>query len=128
MPSKPDELDRKIQQALSAEDAELFGEGGEMALHEMMIGSFKSRLRGWLIYAMVITTIFSVIMFYCIYRAFTADDNDIKLLWCFGILFAGIPTGLMKMWWFMQMDKINVLREIKRVELQIATLASRLRD
>jgi len=122
------DLDKKIQQALSAEDAELFGEGGEMALHEMMIGSFKSRLRGWLIYAMVITAIFTAIMFYCIYRAFTADDNDVKILWCFGILFAGLPGGMMKMWWFMQMDKINVLREIKRVELQIATLASRMKN
>ncbi|MCB9839136.1 MAG: hypothetical protein H6813_07350 [Phycisphaeraceae bacterium] len=125
---KPDDLDRKIQHALSAEDAELFGEGGEMAMFEMMIGSFKSRTRGWMIYAMVMTTVFTVIMFYCIYRAFTAPENDVRILWCLGVLFAGIPTGMLKLWWFMQMDKHNVLREIKRVELQIATLASRMKQ
>lgn len=128
MTNNTNDLDRKIQQALSAEDAELFGAGGEMALHEMMIGSFKSRMRGWMIYAVVISTVFTAIMFYCIYRAFTAETYDLKILWCFGILFSGLPTGMLKMWWFMQMDKLNVLREIKRVELQIATLAGRMKS
>ncbi len=121
-----DDLDRKIQQALSADDAELFGEGGEMGLFEMMLGSFKGRLRGWMIYAMVMTLIFTVVMFFCIWKAYFADDTDTRLLWLFGVMFSGAATAMLKMWWFMQMDKHNILREIKRVELQIATLAKRL--
>lgn len=122
-----DDLDRKIKQALSAEDAELFGEGGEMALHEMLIGSFKGRMRGWMIYAMVMTFIFTVVMFLCIWKAYSAQDTDTRLLWLFGVMFSGAATAMLKMWWFMQMDKHNILREIKRVELQIAVLAKRMK-
>ena len=61
-----DDLDRKIQQALSAEDAELFGEGGEMGLFEMMLGSFKGRMRVWMISTMAMTFVFTIIMFLCI--------------------------------------------------------------
>ena len=122
-----DDLDRKIQQALSAEDAELFGEGGEMGLFEMMLGSFKGRMRAWMIFTMVITFVFTIIMFICIWKAFAAETTDERLLWLFGVMFTGAATGMLKMWWFMQMDKHNILREIKRLELQIATLAGRLK-
>jgi hypothetical protein len=122
-----DDLDKKIQQALSAEDSELFGEGGEMGLFEMALGSFKGRLRGWLIYAVVMTFIFTVIMFVCIWKAYSAPDTDTRLLWLFGVMFSGAAVGMLKIWWLMQMDKHNVLREIKRVELQIAVLAKRMK-
>ena len=123
-----DDLDRKIQQALSAEDAELFGEGGEMGLFEMMLGSFKGRMRFWMIYTMVVIFALTICLFFCIWKAYSATDTDTRILWLIGVMMFGSGVGMLKMWWFMQMDKHNILREIKRVELQIAVLANRMKN
>jgi len=34
---------------------------------------------------------------------------------------------MLKMWFWMQMDKYVVLREVKRLELQVARLSSRIK-
>jgi len=122
------DLDRKIQQALSDEDPELFGPGGEMAMFEMMFDTFKGRLRRWMYLAFLFVFAFVAIMFFCLWKFFTAETVDDRVFW--GVLFimTGFAQAMLKMWGFMQMDKRNVLREIKRVELQIATLAGRMKD
>jgi hypothetical protein len=121
------DLDRKIQQALSDEDAELFGEVGEMAMFEMMFDSFKGRLRRWMCFVFVFLFVFAALMFYCLWRFVTAQSADDRVFWGVFFIMTGLAQAMMKMWWWMQMDKRSVLREIKRVELQIATLAGRLR-
>ncbi|MEE8169622.1 MAG: DUF6768 family protein [Phycisphaerae bacterium] len=37
-------------------------------------------------------------------------------------------VAMLKIWYWMEMQRIVVMREIKRVELQIARLAARIRD
>ncbi|MBZ0171437.1 MAG: hypothetical protein K8E66_03575 [Phycisphaerales bacterium] len=48
--------------------------------------------------------------------------------WGLGFLMAMIAVSMMKTWYFMEMNRNCVLREVKRVELQIARLAERLAE
>ena len=34
-------------------------------------------------------------------------------------------SAFLKVWWWMEMQKNSIIREVKRVELQVASLASR---
>jgi len=124
--TKWEELDRRIQSALSKEDSELFGGGGEMSMQEMVTEAFGGRLRGWMLLVGVMTFVFTVLMFFCFYRFFTVEAMEAKIAWAFGAVFAGLVVMMQKLWWWMEMNKLNVLREVKRIELQIATLARRL--
>jgi uncharacterized membrane protein YciS (DUF1049 family) len=48
--------------------------------------------------------------------------------WSTGFLFCCLGTMMMKLWWWAQMDKNSLTREIKRLELQIARLAARMKE
>jgi hypothetical protein len=49
-------------------------------------------------------------------------------MWATACIMCTAAVALLKTWYWMEMQRIVVMREIKRVELQIARLATRLRD
>ncbi len=120
-------LDDKIKEALSREDAELFGEvGGEASLPELVAESFRGKYRFFVAMSFVATLVFTIAMFYCAYRVFTSTEFHDHILWAMGFFFFAMGVGLLKTWAWMEFNRIAVTREIKRVELQIALLAKRL--
>lgn len=123
------DLDRKIKEALSAQDAELFDEfSGEQGMFEMVGESFKGRHR-WLV---VLVTIYSVVFFVLavvtvvqFFKADVANTRDL-LMWATAFVFCVNAVAMLKMWYFMELNKNTITREVKRVELQLARLAKRL--
>ena len=122
------ELDRAIRQSLSAEDAELFDRfGADQALHRQVLDTFGGRLR-WLnavgsIAAFVLFAVAGV----CSWRFWFARELADMLRWgaVSALAFAGIT--LIKVWFWMELEKNAVVREVKRLELQIVSLAEQLR-
>ena len=122
------ELDRAIRQSLSAEDAELFDRlGADRALHRQVLDAFEGRLRwfnaaGWIAGAVL----FAVA---CVFgwRFWFAQELADMLRWAAvsALAFAGI--ALIKVWFWLELQKNAVVRELKRLELQVASLAEQLR-
>ena len=54
---------------------------------------------------------------------FGAETTRMQIAWSVGFLASNMGVAMMKMWFWMQMDKNTVIREVKRLELQVATLA-----
>ncbi|MEZ6244352.1 MAG: DUF6768 family protein [Phycisphaerales bacterium] len=120
-------LDDKIREALKREDAELFGEvAGEASLPELVAESFRGKYRFFVMLSMGATLVFTVAMFFCGYKVFTSDEFHEHILWAMGFFFSAMAVGMLKTWTWMELNRIAVTREIKRVELQIALLAKRL--
>jgi hypothetical protein len=122
------DLDRVIRQSLSAEDAELLDRlGADQALHQQVLAAFQGRLRwmnvaGWIAGALL----FGVA--YVMARRFVqAPELDDMLRWgaASALGFAGV--ALVKVWFWMELQKNAILREVKRLELQVASLAAQLR-
>ena len=95
---------------LDPADAGLFG-----MLHRVFTGT----LRRWAAYGMVLTLVFFAATVWCIVRFVTAVDIDERLLWGLGALFGFHAVSMLKMWFFMEMNRNSVLREIKRLELAL---------
>ena len=122
------ELDRAIRQSLSAEDAELFDRfGADQALHRQVLDTFASRLRwfnaaGWVagFVLFAVACVFS-------WRFWFGQDIADMLRWggASALAFAGI--GLIKVWFWLELQKNAVVREVKRLELQVASLAEQFR-
>lgn len=117
------ELDSKIRQALSDEDQDIFER--EQGVIELVIETFKSQTR-WLtmlsIVGGVVVMIFAAIM---AVQFFEADTTRDQTMYATLFIAAFFSIGIMKVWFWMQMDRVSQLREIKRLELQIARLAQR---
>lgn len=125
------ELDKKIKEALSAQDAELFEEyGGEQGIFELIADTFRGKRRWLVVLVYVYSIVFLVLAVITAVQFFKADPDNTRdlILWAMGFLFCNFAVAMLKMWYFMEMNKNAVTREVKRLELQIARLAKRLSE
>ncbi len=123
------ELDKKITEALRKEDDELFREvGEEPGIFDMLFETFRGKRRWLNVLGAVWMLVFLVLGIASAVAFFRADTVRDMLMWNLGCFFCLSAVALLKVWYWMEMQRIVVMREIKRVELQIAHLAARLRD
>ncbi|PHR93153.1 MAG: hypothetical protein COA69_04170 [Robiginitomaculum sp.] len=117
-----DELDRKIEEALSAEDRALMEHFGEQGL----LGQFGSLFSGKLAWLTAITVIAGFGMFilgvYAAWNFINAPDISGMLRWGGVAWFGFISLMMIKIWSWMRMETNRILREVKRLELQIARM------
>jgi uncharacterized protein YqhQ len=122
-----DAFEKKIAEALDRDAAEAFEKmGADQSIFEMMFNGFRGRNR-WL---NVIMSVVMVLIFafgvYCIVRFFQAEDVRAMFSWGFGALVTMLMSSFLKLWFWLEMQKNSIVREVKRVEVQVASLARRL--
>ena len=122
-------IDDTIRAALRAEDRELFEEfGGEQSLFDMVVESFRGR-HLWIKLGMFFNIlVFAVLAVLTAIQFFHADTMRGMIGWATGFVCCVLGTMMMKLWWWAQIDKNSLTREIKRLELQIARLAARMQE
>jgi hypothetical protein len=59
---------------------------------------------------------------YASWRFWSAPDVRLMLVWAGVAVLALFSLGLIKIWFWMEMQKNSVVREVKRLELQVASL------
>ncbi len=123
------DLDKKIREALHREDAELFeGVGDEPSMFEMAMEIFRGRNRWLAVFGALFTLVFMVLGVLSAIQFFQAQTTRDMLMWA-GVCFLCLGAfAMMKIWAWLEISKNFVTREIKRVELQIARLAGRIKD
>ncbi|MEZ6165546.1 MAG: DUF6768 family protein [Phycisphaerales bacterium] len=62
------------------------------------------------------------------FRFFNSTETKALLAWGFAFTFCMTAVGMLKMWFWMEMQRIAVTREVKRVELLTAKLLERLQQ
>jgi len=121
-----EEIDKMIRQALSEEEAKFYDELGEQTLPEMVGGLFQGRLKWFTIMSMASSVIFVALAFYCAVQFFAAEDLRLTIIWGAGTFAFLLATSMLKLFHWMQMDKNAVIREVKRLELQVGLLNSKI--
>ena len=122
------DFDQAIRQSLSAEDAKLLDRlGGDEALHRQVLGTFEGQLRwfnaaGWIAGILL----FGVACFFA-WRFVQAQEIGDMLRWGAGAALAFAGVALIKVWFWLELEKNAVIREVKRLEVQVASLAAQLR-
>lgn len=124
------DIDEQIKQALLHDDDEFLDElGTDTSLSGMfaaVIGGFRGRLRWiWLIGFLGVTfftvlAVVSAVQFFRVETVRAIVGYGVGFFFCFGC------ASWIKLWYFQIVNQHAVLREVKRVELQIAQLACRL--
>jgi hypothetical protein len=116
-------LDRKIRKALETEDAEFSPRAIEPPLLEQVIDTFRgrSRLLVAVVFAMVLAWMVAAGIF--AYQFFQAEGTRAMIAWACGYGLSMIVIALLKIWYWIELSKNVVLREVKRVELRIVRLA-----
>lgn len=117
------ELDKRIEEALSAEDRALLEQFGEQGIFDQLGGLFSGKM-AWL---SVVTFVFGLGMFvlaiYSVFYFVRADNMHDMLRWSGQAWFGFMGLFMIKIWSWMRMESNRVIREVKRLELQIAHLS-----
>lgn len=122
------DVDRLIREALSAEDAKLFDEIDEPSLPEAMLESLHGKSRWLVTWVFISIFAFVAVAAFSAFRFFHAETTHEMIGWACGFMLSFITIAMQKVWYWMELNKITVTREIKRFELQLARLSGRLTD
>ena len=120
-------IDAKIRRALEATDTDLADEfDGDQSMMEMVFDTFRGTQK-WLTFLSIFWgLVFMAGSVFSIIQVFKAQETREIILWGLGFVFCFSAVAMMKVWFWMQMNRNSILREIKRVELQVARLAGKL--
>ena len=80
-------------------------------------------LGGWAKLIFVVTFFLSLATMYAIWMAFTVEDTRELILWSAGAVVGFSAVGFTKDWFFSRMNMLNILREVKRLQVQVALLS-----
>lgn len=122
-------IDEMIKAGLSAQDRQLYDElESDMNLQEMALSAFQGRNRGIKVFAFIMSFVFFLLSLYCVWGFVHTDDVRSAMGWLMGFGFCSLSVAMFKLYFWMEMHKNAVLREVKRVELQLTSLAEHYRS
>ena len=92
----------------------------------MLGGLFKGK-NSWIMYVMnFMTLVFFVGFIVCIVKFFDTENTNELIMWSVGGIIALLAVSMLKIFAWLQMDKNALLREMKRLELQISSLSGKM--
>ncbi|MEO7793839.1 MAG: DUF6768 family protein [Thermoanaerobaculia bacterium] len=115
-----DDLDRKIEEALSAEDRTMLEKFGEQGVLGQWFGVYRGAMGGLAVLATILTFALVLAAGYCGWKLFGASEALDAARWGAGTVLLLAMVGYLKLWFLLRMESNRVLREVKRLELQIA--------
>ena len=116
------DIDEQIRKALNEEDEAAIAQIGEQAGLFEMLGMTLHGKQAWLTYYMwilgLVTFAFGV---YAANEFFNSEETASQLAWMLGINVCLAIFVVIKVIGWMQMSKLETMREIKRLELRLLT-------
>jgi len=128
MKNEMEEIDKLIKETLNQEEAKFYDALDEQNLIEMLFGLFKGK-NAWLnILLNIVIVVFFGAFVYCGFQFFNSETMEGLIRWGFGSLTFLICISMLKLFAWMQMDKHAILREMKRLELQVMSLSGKISE
>ena len=122
MKANKEEIDELIHQALSEDEAKFYDQLGEQSIFEMVGGLFQGRLKWITVIMMIVAVIVFVIGVYSLVQFFKVEGLRLMMIWAGAFFLCMMTVALLKLFSWMQIDKNAILRELKRLELQVSML------
>ena len=72
--------------------------------------------------------VFSALFIFSAVKCFGAESTRDIVMWAAACILCMTAISMLKIWYFLEMNRNALTREIKRLELQIARLAGRIKD
>lgn len=120
------DIDDLIRRALEDDEVEALEGLDEQSSAELLTEAFRGRNRLYAAGGIVANLVFFVMGVFAAVRFAQADEVQVMLLWggtaalCFAVVIA------IKIWYWLEMARLAVTREVKRLELQVVQLGRRL--
>ncbi|WP_165235782.1 DUF6768 family protein [Aquisphaera insulae] len=121
------DFDELLGEALSREEADIFERLGKPSVFDLVTDTFRGTMRWLNILAYVFTIVLFGLGVVCLFGLLGTEHPPTMLRWGLGFSFCMLAVTALKLWFWMEIQRHSILREIKRVELQVAHLGAQLR-
>mgnify|MGYP000244660364 CR=1 FL=1 len=121
-----EDIDKLIKETLTQEEAKFYDELEEQNVFEMVGGLFQGKNKWIMILMNFMTLVFFGLFVYSVVQFFNATETKELLKWGIGGLVFLFGVSMLKVFAWMQMDKNAIIREVKRLELQVSSLSSKI--
>ena len=117
--------DDLITDALDADDKEFLASlEGDRGMFQQIGDSWKGPLGGWAKLIFGFTTVLGILFLFVIWQVAHSTDHPIlHALWAISGVALLVVMGFAKQWMFSRMNMLTILREIKRLQVQVAHLS-----
>ena len=118
------DIDQRIKHELDKDAADIDRILAEdKGMFVMMARAFKGNMRVWVTLITIASFAVTGLMIWCGYRFFHAPAIDSQLFWGVAFLTTFITLAFYKFWFFMEVNRGSIMRELKRLELEVARLS-----
>lgn len=120
-------IDDRIKQELESEAEEIDQILNEkQGMLDMAGGVFKSGLRRWVFIVGICTLIVSGLMIWAGYEFYVAETADARIFSGVWLIVTLAMQIALKQWTWMEVNRTSLLREIKRLEVSVVKLSSKI--
>ncbi|MBR9845167.1 MAG: hypothetical protein GYB35_03225 [Algicola sp.] len=128
MKTNMEDIDQLIKETLTQEETKFYDSLEEQTIFGMIIGLFQGKNKWIVILMNIMTLVFFGMFVYCTVNFFdTTETNELIKLGIGSVLFL-LGVSMLKVFAWMQMDKNAILREMKRLELQVSSLSGKISE
>ena len=126
MKNETEAIDHLIKETLTEEEAKFYEGLEEQGVFQMVWGLFRGKNKWIMLLMNIVTLVFFALFIYCVVQFFNAEETKELIKWSIGAIMFLLGVSMLKVFAWMQMDKNALLREIKRLELQVSSLANKI--
>lgn len=128
MTNPTSDLDRLIRDALQQDEADLLDRFGEQSTGELLTEPFRGRRRFTAMGGVAGSLLLFAAAIVSAGRFLQASDQRYMLIWGGAVAFCLGSVMIFKVWYWVEMARLALQRDIKRVELQVSLLSQQLPD
>nr|WP_321248341.1 DUF6768 family protein [uncultured Psychroserpens sp.] len=128
MKTNKEDIDKLIKETLTEEETKFYDSLEEQNVLGMIGGLFTGKNKWITILMNIMTVIFFGFFIYCVVNFFDTTETNELLKWGLGSVVFLIGVSMLKVFSWMQMDKNAILREMKRLELQVSSLSGKISE
>ncbi len=126
MKTNMEDIDELIKETLTAEETKFYESLEEQNLWQMISGIFRGK-NSWIIIVMsIVQLVFFGCFVYCAIQFFKVETTHELIKWSALGMVTLFGSSMLKLYSWLQMDKNALLREIKRLELQVSSLSGKI--
>lgn len=123
-----EDIDQLIKETLTQEEATFYQELEEQNVLQMILGLFQGKNKWIMILMNFMTLVFFGFFVYCAVQFFNTTETNELIKWGTGGLVFLLGVSMLKVFAWMQMDKNAIIREVKRLELQVSSLSGKINE
>ncbi|MCL6296011.1 DUF6768 family protein [Jejuia spongiicola] len=122
MKNNIEDIDKLIKETLTQEETKFYDDLDEQNPLQMVGGLFQGKLKWFMILVNIVMIAWFALFVYCTIQFFKVETTSELIKWAAIGFFSMMVIGMLKLFSWMQMDKNAIMRELKRLELQISSL------